>query len=740
MRRSSVILSFLLVALALIGIGGGRPVCTSVHAAASPRPTAPDNYLHINDESYRLYQKGLNNDILALLYADSLEQFAGKVNDTRGLVLAEFMRAHYWEHQGDLDLWYSHLMNMRRMAKEYDDDRDYYYSYYNEAAHYFNVENDLDHALAVVKEMTHEARVTDNKFGQWDSYTTLAEFYYRKREPKYAIEYSHKALEVQPEVFPYVSPTSNYLMLARLYEERSKKEEYTRKALAASVTWDDSLRAYSEMSAAYKANNDTLGYLKLYDEIMVSSNKERFGKATLINMELSHLLYLKLYPNALNHLEQNRRIYPDADYYYNLSAIYAHLGKYKLAYLNRIKYDSIYSHANFAKTYVDMHQTGLDITNFRLQRKAAQQELIQQQEQNELRKAEMMRSEAMMRMTTAQNRQEQARAISGRDSANTRRLQLESQQRALAAEEAQEALKEAELDRQLEEKHRQTDALRSRGMLIGSIALLMLIIFAIIASIARSRRRQHKRMIKLNNQLEKAIKDLNNASHKKDLFLQNMSHELRTPLNAVMGLSQILTSGVPVSEDEKIEYGHDINNNTRMLQMLIDDILNVSAIEKGTYTMNLQMSDISVICRDAMGIAQCRLPYGVELRYDNELPPAYSCVIDSKRAQQVLVNYLTNACKHTTQGHIIVRSTINDNPGYLTLSVTDTGTGIPADQADNIFERFTKLDDFVQGTGLGLNICHTIAQMLNGRVWLDTTYTDGARFCFEVPTNLTAST
>ncbi|MCR5139803.1 MAG: ATP-binding protein [Bacteroidaceae bacterium] len=102
--------------------------------------------------------------------------------------------------------------------------------------------------------------------------------------------------------------------------------------------------------------------------------------------------------------------------------------------------------------------------------------------------------------------------------------------------------------------------------------------------------------------------------------------------------------------------------------------------------------------------------------------------------QQVLTNFLTNACKHTSKGEIHLHLSLSENPGNVTFSVTDTGTGVPADQAEAIFERFTKLDSFKQGTGLGLAICRMIAEILHGEVKLDTTYTaGGARFVFIHP-------
>ena len=119
--------------------------------------------------------------------------------------------------------------------------------------------------------------------------------------------------------------------------------------------------------------------------------------------------------------------------------------------------------------------------------------------------------------------------------------------------------------------------------------------------------------------------------------------------------------------------------------------------------------------------------------FTTEVDDEYMITTDVHRVQQVLVNYITNACKHTKEGEIHIHCSVKERPGFITYSVADTGEGIPEEKAEEIFERFTKLDAFAQGTGLGLSICRMIATKLNGVVKLDTTYKKGARFIFQIP-------
>lgn len=229
-------------------------------------------------------------------------------------------------------------------------------------------------------------------------------------------------------------------------------------------------------------------------------------------------------------------------------------------------------------------------------------------------------------------------------------------------------------------------------------------------------------------------RSLQTVSDMKTMFVQNMSHEIRTPLNAIVGFSQLLAlpDGV-ISDEEKSKYGEYIMTNSNMLTMLVDDILNLSDVESGNYRVTLSKAKCNAPVEAAMKTAELRVPAGVRMYFTTEVDDDYEIMTDVHRVQQVLVNYITNACKHTKEGEIHIHCSIKERPGYITYSVTDTGEGIPEEKAEEIFERFTKLNAFAQGTGLGLSICRMIAAKLNGVVKLDTSYKNGARFIFQIP-------
>lgn len=232
------------------------------------------------------------------------------------------------------------------------------------------------------------------------------------------------------------------------------------------------------------------------------------------------------------------------------------------------------------------------------------------------------------------------------------------------------------------------------------------------------------------------VKRLKKANDTQKLFLQNMSHEIRTPLNAICGFSQIVCDpqmkGL-VSDEELQNYGKIIYSNTDLLTTLVNDILDIGDMESGKYRVNIAKCSPNQICKKALNTVLYRCPSNVKMYTTTDLDDNYLFMSDERRVAQVIINFLTNAVKHTSIGEIRLHVTDKECPGMVTFSVQDTGEGVPVDKAETIFKRFEKLETFKQGTGLGLAICRNIASVLNGEVKLDVTYTKGARFVFNLP-------
>lgn len=246
----------------------------------------------------------------------------------------------------------------------------------------------------------------------------------------------------------------------------------------------------------------------------------------------------------------------------------------------------------------------------------------------------------------------------------------------------------------------------------------------------------NRRILKAKKKLEYSKKRVEMANATQKTFLQNMSHEIRTPLNAICGFSQLLTTPEMrefISDEEMKQYGNIIRSNTDMLTTLVNDILDISDMNSGKYRMNFEDISANSICQNAINTVSYRCPEHIKLYMTSTVDDDFTIFTDAQRAAQILINFLTNAIKHTSQGEIHVHCSLEETPGMLTFSVTDTGEGVPADKANLIFGRFEKLDTFKQGTGLGLAICRTLARLMKGSVKLDTSYTNGARFVFIHP-------
>jgi signal transduction histidine kinase len=277
------------------------------------------------------------------------------------------------------------------------------------------------------------------------------------------------------------------------------------------------------------------------------------------------------------------------------------------------------------------------------------------------------------------------------------------------------------------------------------IALIVFIYFIIMRKmidsvIAETKKAEEaqKEALRAKEKADVAREAALKAEGMKTAFIQNMSHEIRTPLNAIVGFGEMLADkGMNLSSQEKSEFSKLIEYNSEMLTTLINDLLDLPELLSGKYKLNLSDASAKDICGVVTKMVAQRVPSGVMFVKDE---PGYDIPLhtDKERVVQVLVNFCTNACKYTSHGSITLKYEMvakeRDNlPDMVRFSVTDTGTGIPSEKADTIFRRFEKLDEFKQGNGLGLNICRTIADILNGRCWLDTSYQGGARFYFEIP-------
>ena len=232
----------------------------------------------------------------------------------------------------------------------------------------------------------------------------------------------------------------------------------------------------------------------------------------------------------------------------------------------------------------------------------------------------------------------------------------------------------------------------------------------------------------MERKLRLAKEEAEESNRIKSAFLANMSHEIRTPLNAIVGFSSILAT--EVSEEERVEYLDIIERNNELLLQLINDILDLSKIEAGTLEYVKRPINLGEVCRTIYAVHKERIKGGVDFIFDNG-EEDLQMEGDPNRIMQVITNFITNATKFTHTGEI--RFGFEREGENVRVYVKDTGIGIEKEKVGHIFERFVKLNSFVQGTGLGLSICRMIIEKIGGEIGVTSEFGKGSTFYFIIP-------
>ena len=264
-----------------------------------------------------------------------------------------------------------------------------------------------------------------------------------------------------------------------------------------------------------------------------------------------------------------------------------------------------------------------------------------------------------------------------------------------------------------------------------SLALIILPIFIFIAAgCVIYLKKQRRKLIQSQQKLQQAQEEVEKATRNKSLFISNMSHEIRTPLNALSGFSEVLTTP-GIDEDTRKQCYEIIQLNSRLLINLLNDVVDISCLDVKNMKFDLKVCDAVTLCEGIVQTVEGIKQTQAALSFETNLP-SLEIVTDTFRLHQVLINILVNATKFTKEGSIILRLEKNAD-GMAQFSVTDTGCGIPLEKQPTIFNRFERVDEKSQGTGIGLSICQFIIDQLGGNIWIDPEYTNGSRFIFTHP-------
>lgn len=256
---------------------------------------------------------------------------------------------------------------------------------------------------------------------------------------------------------------------------------------------------------------------------------------------------------------------------------------------------------------------------------------------------------------------------------------------------------------------------------MGALLLLLMALFYIVQA-----RKRH------TLELEKAYKRAMESEEMKRAFIRNISHEIRTPLNIISGFAQVIANPDLVENvSDRQHMAEVMQQNAQRMTQLIDEIIGLSLIES-TKKMNQEdHTHINSLLRSLIKHHAKEVLPDIEMKFETTLSDSFTLRTNKNMLKRILNSLLDNARKYTIEGYI--KLSAESDGRMLSISVEDTGSGIPAKEAEHVFERFVKLDSFKEGIGLGLPLSRKFAEQLGGTVTLDTKYTKGARFIVRLP-------
>lgn len=625
---------------------------------------------------YYLRCKSEISSPIVMQMSDTLFHMAGKKNDLRMQAVALTTKLDYYYFQGsNKDSIFHYVDIVKKFAKKTNQPKYYYFVWSKRLINYHIKRRQYNTALYEADKMMKQAEQENYPAGIANAYNILSSIYQTKGLYKLAAKNREKEIEI---ILKYNIDTYNlgstYSMLASFYcilNEMDKAEENLKKA-------QEHLYSNTQEFYFYLRSADYYLTIKDYPQAKEYLQKAKTLKDTKKEIsKIAHEYYMK-----------ERDFYIATQQYTKALSTHEYLTKTYLTKISWIEemrktafvYDKLGNHSKAVEYYQEYIQD-IDSLN-KINEDIAAGEFA-----------------AML---------------------GVERLNIEKS----------ELLQEVQL----------RDLVNKKRIIFFLVLLLILgfIIFYREHLLNGKLRLSQKQLSDKNQELLHSKEELlvakeeaEKASMMKTEFIQNMSHEIRTPLNSIVGFSQILSSMGGTGEETK-EYAAIIEEGSNNLLQLVEDVLDVSSLDSGTDIPTDINTETTAMCHDCVANIRPHLKSGISLNLQTEQDEFYFHT-NPRRLTQILTHLLKNAAKFTTEGHILLEWHADRANKQIIFSVTDTGIGIPKDKQEFVFERFTKVDTFVQGTGLGLPIGRLCARKMGGDLILDPNYTDGCRFILTLP-------
>ena len=687
---------------------------------------AQNNPYGIKDALYNYVQKTSDHigENIGYKMADTLFAKAKRLKDLNAQCLALDFKVWHFHKTGQFEKEQSEFKKVAPFLLK-SPYKKYYFSCWNMRINEFISAHNYLMAINEISKYREKAFALKNNFGIIESYNMEGGLYYSQEVYRYALPLYYKALEYakrskDKEIYRYYKNVSIAALRLHRFDEAEKAAKMSIKT---APNEESTVGGYCALLSTYCIKDtsenvirQTYETLEEIDSKVVDKSINKFSRSEA--MYNFYEFFLNDKNSALKEYKSGLFNPDSATIYLRTAKKYEAEGKLKETAENYIKYCNYIENSNIkdGNFLLTAFVPQIDFDNIEFEKQSLEEK------KSKIRLKQLRINEQILKLKDERN---QAHIIKREKEHSIMLSQLAAKR--VEIQRQNNLMKNAKITTEQQKREylfvKQKELWENSLIVTLATATFILFFLYIIYKLDEQKELKYKK--------EKAEK----AEKTKSLFFQNMNHEIRSPLNAIIGFNDLLCSDIEndISSKERAEIINMISTNSNLLITLVNDVLDLSNLESGSYKLNWVDSDIQHLCKTTIESIRGRQADGVELKTRFNPTKLFFLHTDEQRLQQILINFLTNACKYTRTGNITLSYDVLSD--VVRFTVTDTGCGIKPEDADKIFERFRMLDKSKTGNGLGLHICKIISGLLHGQIYLDKEYKKGAKFIFDHPIN-----